>query len=173
MSIVTRTGDNGTTSLYHGGRVSKDDMRIETCGALDEVSSFLGMAKSLLRDRKTKSVINCIQEELIVLCSEVATPSTASRKLKKKINSSSVSALEKVIYSLENKRNMRIRSFCLQGANHVSSALDVARAITRRAERRCVTMSRKKMLKNRDIVVYLNRLSDLLYLLARSNEKKK
>ena len=68
---------------------------------------------------------------------------------------------------------MRFRSFCLQGANHVSSALDVARAITRRAERRCVAMSRKKMLKNRDIIIYLNRLSDLLYLLARSNEKKK
>jgi cob(I)alamin adenosyltransferase len=173
MRIVTRTGDNGTTSLYGGGRVSKDNVRIETCGALDEVSSFLGVAKSLLRDRKTKAVINCIQKELIVLCSEVASISTTTKKLKNRINSSSVSVLEKEICSLENKRDMRFRSFCLQGANHVSSALDVARAVTRRAERRCVAMSRKKMLKNRDIIVYLNRLSDLLYLLARSNEKKK
>jgi len=173
MSIVTRTGDNGTTSLYGGERVSKDDIRIEACGALDEVSSFLGMAKSLLRDKKTKSVINCIQKELIVLCSEVASMPTASKKLKNRINGSSISALEKEIDCLEKKRNTRIRSFCLQGADHVSSTLDVARAITRRAERRCVAMSKKKMLKNRDIIVYLNRLSDLLYLLARSNEKKK
>lgn len=171
MSIVTKTGDGGTTSLYCGGRVSKDDIRIETCGALDEVSSFLGVAKSLMRGRKTKALMESIQKELIVICSEVASPLPAVKKLKKRINGSSVSVIEKEIDSLEREHGMKFRSFCLQGSSHVSGTLDVARAITRRAERRCVTMSRKRMLVNRDIIIYLNRLSDLLYLLARSNEK--
>lgn len=171
MSIVTKTGDKGKTSLYCGKRVGKDNIRIETCGVLDEVSSFLGLAKSVAKDSRTKTIINLVQKELIVLSSEIAISSPAINRLRKRINSSSVSFLEKEIDFLENKCNIKIKSFCLQGANTVSGALDIARAVTRRAERRCVAMAKKNMLKNRNIIVYLNRLSDLLYLLARFNER--
>jgi cob(I)alamin adenosyltransferase len=173
MSIVTKTGDKGKTSLYCGKRVCKDNARVEACGSLDEVSSFLGMAKSVLKDRNTKRIIHSIQEELIVLCTELATSAAGSGKIKKRVGAGSICVLEKEIECLENKCNVKIRSFCIPGNTAASSALDVARAVTRRAERRSVTLLKQGMIKNTNIVVYLNRLSDLLYLLARSNDNKR
>ena len=172
MSIVTKTGDKGKTSLYCGKRVYKDDIRVEICGALDEVSSFLGMAKSASKDKDTKRVIHAIQKELIHLCAEVATSAAGLGKIKKKIAKNSICVLEKKIDYLEGKRIVKIRSFCVPGKGAASSALDVARAITRRAERRSITLLKKGMVKNPNIVIYLNRLSDLLYLLARVNEER-
>ena len=172
MSIVTKTGDSGRTSLRGGIMVEKDDVRIEACGALDEVASFLGMAKSCAKDGRTKRIANCVQKELIVLSSEIASTPVAADSLKKRIGKASITSIEEEIACLEGKCNIKLKSFCIQGDNAVSSALDIARSITRRAERRCVTMAKKNMLDNRDIIVYLNRLSDLLYLLARFNEKK-
>ena len=172
MSIVTKAGDGGKTSLYCGKRVSKDDMRVEICGALDEVSSFLGMAKNASKDKNTKRVVHFIQKELLILGTEVATSAARLGKIKKRVGAGSVCVLEKEIDCLEGKRVIKIRSFCIPGKGAASSALDVARAITRRAERRSVTLLKKGMVKNPNIVIYLNRLSDLLYLLARFNEKK-
>ena len=91
-----------------------------------------------------------------------------SIKLKKRIGKDSVCMLEKEIDYLENKRAIKIKAFSIPGENMASSSLDIARAIIRRAERRCVTLSNKGMVRNSNIVPYLNRLSDLLYLLARS-----
>lgn len=173
VSIVTKKGDRGRTSLYCGTKVPKDDIRMEACGDLDEVSSFLGLAKSATKDSRTKSIISDIQKELVVLCSEVAVKKSNTNRSKKRVDAGSVCALEKEIDCMENKCGIKIRTFCLQGVNPASSALDVARAVTRRAERRCVTMARKNILKNRNIIIYLNRLSDLLYLLARFNEKRR
>jgi cob(I)alamin adenosyltransferase len=140
------------------------------CGSLDEVSSFLGMAKSCAADGKTKATIESAQKTLIRLNAEVASAPAAVARLKNRIARDSITLIEKQIECIEGKCSVRTRSFCLQGANVVSSSLDVARAITRRAERMCVTMTKKKLLANPDILVYLNRLSDLLYLLARQNE---
>lgn len=173
MSIVTRTGDGGETSLYCGKRVSKDDMRVEICGALDEVSSFLGMARNASKDKTTKRIIYSIQKDLIPLGAEVATSAAGPYKIKKRIGKDSICVLEKEIEYLEGRRMIRIRSFCIPGKGAASSALDVARAVTRRAERESVTLLKKGRLKNPSIIVYLNRLSDLLYLLARSNEKRR
>ena len=172
MSITTKTGDNGTTSLYCGKRVGKDNMRVEICGALDEVSSFLGMAKNASKDKNTKRIVHSIQKELISLGAEVATSAAGSGKIKKRVGRDSICVLEKEIGCLEGKCALRIKSFCIPGKGTASSALDVARAITRRAERGSVTLLKKGMVKNPNIVIYLNRLSDLLYLLARSNEEK-
>lgn len=171
MGIVTKRGDKGRTFLFCGAEVSKDDLRVEICGSIDEVSSFLGMAKSLSKDKKIEQVVETVQKDLIVLSSEIslAKPAAAAR-LKKKIGKEFVSVLEMEIDCLENKCGVRLREFCIQGENPVSSAIDIARSITRRVERRCVTMSKKKMLANENIIVYLNRLSDLLFLLARFNE---
>jgi cob(I)alamin adenosyltransferase len=173
MSIVTKTGDKGKTSLYCGKRVDKDNIRVEICGAIDEVSSFLGMAKNASKDKNTKRVIHSIQKEFISLGAEVATSTAGSGKIKKKIGPGSICVLEKEINCLENKCAVRVRSFCIPGKTAASSALDVARAVTRRAERRSVTLLRRGMVKNPNIIIYLNRLSDLLYLLARFNEKKR
>lgn len=173
MKIATKTGDKGTTSLYCGKRVAKDDIRIEICGAIDEVSSFLGMARNASKDKNTKMVVRSIQKELIILGAEIATSASGADKIKKRIGADSVCVLEKEIDCLEGKRAVKMRSFCIPGKGAASSALDVARAITRRAERRSVTLLKKGMVKNPNIVTYLNRLSDLLYLLARSNEKKR
>ena len=173
MGIVTKTGDKGPTALECGKRVNKDDMRVEICGALDEISSFLGMAKNASKDKNTKKVVHLIQKELIVLGAEVATSAASSDKIKKRIGKDSICVLEREIDRLEGKCALKMRSFCIPGKGAASSALDVARAITRRAERRSVTLFKKGMVKNPNIVIYLNRLSDLLYLLARSNEKKR
>ncbi len=172
MSIVTKTGDGGKTSLYCGKRVKKDDMRVEICGALDEASSCLGMAKNATEDKRTKRIVHAIQKELSLLCTEVATTAAGSYKIKKRIGKDSICALEREIESLEGRRATRLRSFCIPGKGTASSALDMARAITRRAERRSVTLINRGALGNPSILIYLNRLSDLLYLLARSNEKK-
>ena len=172
MGIVTKTGDKGKTSLCCGARVHKDDIRIEACGALDEVSSFLGMAKSCAGNGRTKSAADRVQKELIVLNAEIASTPAAVGRLKKRICKDSIAGIDKEIDRIEGRCDIKTKSFCLQGGNVVSSSLDIARAITRRAERMCVTMTKKKMLSNRDIIIYLNRLSDLLYLLARFNEKK-
>jgi len=173
MSIATKTGDKGTTSLYCGKRVDKDDIRVEICGALDEISSFLGMAKNASKDKSTKRVVHSIQRELFVLGAETATSAAGLSKIKKRISKDSVSLLEKEIDRLEDKCAVRMRSFSIPGKGMASSALDVARAITRRAERVSVTLFKKGMVKNPNIVIYLNRLSDLLYLLARSNDSKR
>lgn len=173
MGIATKTGDKGKTSLYCGKRVDKDDIRVEICGAIDEVSSFLGMAKNASKDKNTKKVVHSVQKDLILLGAEVATSAAGSYKIKKKIGAGSICILEREIDCLEGKCNIKIRSFCIPGAGAASSALDVARTVTRRAERRSVTLQKKGMIKNPNIVIYLNRLSDLLYLLARANEKKK
>ena len=170
MSIVTKKGDKGKTSLFFGGVVSKDNPRVELNGALDELSSFLGMAKSLIKDKATKKNLEGIQKDLIVINAEIATLPKFLAKLKKKIGKRDVGRLEKDIRKLEAKSPVRNLHFSLPGQNLISSCLHVARTIARRAERRCVTLSKKNLIKNPSILVYLNRLSDFLYLVARKSE---
>jgi len=170
MSIVTKKGDKGMTSLYRGKRVSKAHIRIEACGAIDELSSYLGLSKSMIKNRKMANIIESIQKDLFILCSEIVTEVKALKKLKKRINGSFVDRLDKTIRNLEEKRSLKIKCFQLPGANSVSSVLDISRTITRRAERRVTILRRKRLLSNKHILSYLNRLSDLLYLIARSSE---
>jgi len=169
MSIVTKKGDKGKTSLYQGKSVSKDHMRMEACGVLDELSSYLGLAKSMIKGKRIKGIVESIQKDLFILGSEVVTEVKSLKKLKKRIDSSFISCLDKFILDLESKKGLKIRSFQLPGVNPVSSVLDISRTITRKLERRIVSLGRKKLLSNKTILVYLNRLSDLLYLLARAS----
>lgn len=171
MKISTKIGDDGKTSLLCGGRVRKDDLRIEACGALDELSSFLGLSKCLSKDRMSKRIINNAQQALFVIGSEIAA-GKSDYKLKKRIEQGDIRSLELSIERLEKKGRVKSSSFVLPGRNSLSATLDVARSITRRAERRAVTLKRKGIVKNICMIIYLNRLSDLLYLLARSCEKR-
>ena len=168
MKITTKTGDKGKTSLYKGKRVSKDDIRIEICGTLDELSACLGLAKSLVKKNKNiKELIASIQKELFIIGSEIACQSKFIEQLQKRIGSDQVENIDKFIQKLEKKKENKLKCFSLSGKNFISAVFDLARTTARRAERRVVTLQRKKVLKNDQIIIYLNRLSDLLYLLAR------
>jgi ATP:cob(I)alamin adenosyltransferase len=172
MSITTKTGDSGKTSLYFGPRVPKDDLRIETYGTLDELCSFLGLAKSFVKDRETKDVLEAVQRDLFIIGAEIATLPNFFAKLKERINNNHIGKLETLISALESKKKFRDGCFYLPGENFLSSSFDIARVITRRAERRAVTLKKKRIIRNGKIIIYLNRLSDLLYLFARSCEQK-
>jgi len=167
MSIVTKKGDKGKTSLYQGKIVSKDHLRIEACGSLDELTSYLGLVKSMVREKNIVNLIELIQKDLFILATEIVTELKSLAKLKKRIDSSFIGYLNKAILEIEEKKDLEIKGFKLPGKSSISSVLDIARTITRRVERRSVTLARKKLLKNKHILIYLNRLSDLLYLLAR------
>jgi len=172
MSITTKTGDNGKTSLSFGERVFKDDLRVKAAGTLDELCSFMGLAKSLIHDNNTKKIIEDIQRDLFIIGAETVTLPKYLEKLGKRIDNNFVLKLEKLIRQRESKKKFKAHCFYLPGENETSSCFDVSRTIARRAERMVVCLKRKKILKNNYIAVYLNRLSDLLYLFARNYEKK-
>ncbi len=171
MGITTKTGDKGRTSLCQGKRVSKDDLRIEACGVLDELCSYLGLVKCLLKSKKEKTIIESIQKNLFVAGAEIALNSKSLSKLKERITKIDVESLDKIIGDLEKNKKFKNHCFCMPGGNTIFSFLDIARTIIRRAERRVTTLVRKKNIKNEYILIYLNRVSDLLFLLARLQEK--
>jgi cob(I)alamin adenosyltransferase len=171
MSITTKTGDNGMTYLYMGGKVSKDDIRVEAYGSIDELCSFLGMSKTQIKDKKIKNMIESIQKDLFVVSSELAVCPKFINKIKEKTDQNCVDKIEKFIKMFERKKVPKLHCFAVPGNNFISSILDVSRTVARRAERRIVTLKNKKDLKNNYILIYLNRLSDLLYLLARYYDK--
>jgi cob(I)alamin adenosyltransferase len=171
MSITTKKGDKGLTSLYLKGKVRKDNIRIEVCGSLDELSSFLGLSKSLVKKKKLKELFESIQKDLSLICTEVSTLPRFINRLSRRLNKSSIERLEMYIDKLEKKYSIK-KCFYLTGGNIISSFLCITRAIARRTERRVVTLKNKRKLKNPYILMYLNRLSDLLYILARIYQEK-
>ncbi len=172
MGIVTKRGDSGKTSLFLGGRVAKDSPRIELVGELDELCSFLGLAKSLIKKKFLKKCLESVQKDLFCMNKEVVTAVKCLKRIDKRITGRDIRCLEKVIEELEAKFKLKKFCFCLPGKNRVSSVLHVSRTVARRAERRAYQLQKKGLLKNRSIMIYLNRLSDLLYLLAREAERE-
>lgn len=172
MPVTTKKGDDGRTDLYWGPRVSKDNLRVEVFGALDELCSFLGLARSLLTATNDKKLLESIQRDLFVLGAEIATPARYIGRLKYRLGKEHIDRLEKMLEQMEGTRKFEECCFYLPGESMTSSALDIARTVTRRAERRVTTLKNKKMLNNNLVLIYLNRLSDLLYLMARSAEGK-
>ena len=171
MGIVTKTGDKGRTSLLWGGRVAKDDLMVEAYGTVDELCSFLGLAKSLAPEKRVKGIIEDIQKDLFVIGAEAASRPRFIHKLAERIGEFHIKRLEKIINQFEAVKSFEECCFYLPGESLLSSSLDVARTVARRAERRLVALKRKKILKNDNCVIYLNRASDLLYLLARSYDE--
>lgn len=171
MGITTGRGDDGMTSLLHGERVMKNDPRVEAYGSVEELSSFLGAAKSLIKEKKIKKLLESMQRDLFIVGSEIATARASLGKLKQRISSTEVNRLEQVIMGLEKKKIFEECCFYLPGDNFVSSLFDIARTVARRTERNIITLKEKKKVKNKYIWIYLNRLSDLLYLLTRFYEK--
>ena len=167
-SIVTKKGDAGTTTLYSGERVRKDDPRLEVVGAIDELSAFLGMARSVTQDKKGARILERIQKDLSMIATEIS--AGPAKRLKKQAGSSHIKYLEGKIKKCEEETT--VRNFVLPGYNITSSTLHVARTITRRLERRAVSLAAKDKPKNKHIFLYLNRLSDLLFLLACLHEPR-
>ena len=169
MSIVTKRGDDGTTKLLYGLHISKDDLRVEAYGTIDELNSFLGLARSQCDDGEINGVLEQLQRETFVLGAELATPAEYLEKLKSRVTSEMTAQLEEWIRPIESTPGL-LDDWALPGATKAGAALDVARTVARRAERCAVRLSTQDMLPNTEVLRYLNRLSDLLWLLGRKYE---
>ena len=171
--IYTRRGDAGETGLLYGGRVSKDDDRVQACGACDEAVSALGLARSLCEDEEVRDAIATVQLDLFKVGAELATDVNSRHLLKKHfmpVTPEMVEELESRIDGLQSRMELP-RAFILPGASPGSSALDLARALVRRAERLVVGLERSGLLGNVEVLRYLNRLADYLFVLGRYEDR--
>ncbi len=176
-SIVTKTGDAGTTKLLYGQRVSKADLRIEACGAIDELNSFLGLARTWCDNAEIKAILEALQRENFVVGAEIATPQEQHHKLKTRVTPEMTAQLEDHIAAIEARPGV-LDDWALPGATVGSAALDVARTVARRAERCVVRLAEAGAAPDgaapgAEVLRYLNRLSDLLWLLGRRHEMDK
>ena len=168
MRIYTRTGDKGDTGLFGGGRVGKDDARVEAYGEVDELNAVLGLARSIELMPRIDEVLVPIQRDLFSLGALLATPEHEKMRQhleKARIDEERIVQLERAIDAGEAELEP-LRAFILPGGTPKAAALHVARTVCRRAERRVVALRRDVGIPEL-VVVYLNRLSDLLFVLAR------
>jgi len=170
MSIATKRGDQGKTDLYLGRRISKDHPRVEAFGGLDELCAHLGFARSMLEDKETRTIVERIQRELFIIGAEVAVTPGQVRKLKRRIDKSYVERLDQELARFEKDAHFEACCFYLPGESTLACSFDIARTVARRAERQMVTLANKGMIRNPHLLAYLNRLSDLLFVLSRYYE---
>ena len=164
MSIYTRRGDKGQSSLLSGERVDKDDPRLKTFGALDELQSQLGVARALIQDEEVRAVIYSSQEDIMVASSELASTPETLLRLKNRLGRKDVEKLEARIDRFVDLCGLP-NGFVVPGNSLDSAAVHVARAVCRRCERLIVMLNREAD-AYAELVVYFNRLSDLLFVLA-------
>lgn len=166
MKIYTRTGDRGETGLFGGQRVGKDSLRVDAYGTADECSAALGLAVSLCRDQQLAGWLQELQRELFDLGADLSTPEGApGAERVKRLQPGQAERLERLIDQVTAELPPLDR-FILPGGTTAASALHLARTVARRAERAVVRLERVEPI-NHQCVVYLNRLSDLLFTLAR------
>ena len=173
MSIVTKTGDLGTTVLMYGRRVSKCHPRVETYGTVDELNAAIGVARAAAKSDFVRDHLLTIQKDLVVLMGELATAVEDLPRFVKEgyslVTPGMTGGLERLIKDIEAAKGY-FKGWATPGSNVPSAALDVARTVCRRAERLTCLLQEDTQLQNAEIIVYLNRLSDLLWLLARWSE---
>lgn len=172
MHIYTRKGDDGTTGMLYGGRVPKDGAGPEAYGAVDEGVSALGMARAVAEDEGTNRLLVDLERQLFVVGAELATSPENRGKLDAGVSlvtREMVTAVESAIDALAGAAEMPTE-FVVPGGTPLAAALDHARTVLRRAERRAVTHVREAGISDSLVVPYLNRLSDYVYLLARAAE---
>jgi len=163
--MYTRTGDKGETGLFSGERVPKSSLRVDAYGAVDELSSWIGYTRSLLDDNEIDAILERIQRDLFLVGAELATRPKESSAQKVQVTQAMVKLLEEEIDRLD-AGLPPLSTFIVPGGTSAAAALQVARTIARRAERRTVTLAQSETL-NPALVPYLNRLSSLLFVLAR------
>lgn len=169
MKIYTKTGDTGETSLFGGGRVPKDALRIDAYGSVDELNSVLGVVRSLKPKKKIDAILDLLQHQLFELGADLATPMGKNDAHIPRITAAHAMELETIIDELDGTLKP-LKAFILPGGSKTASQLHFARTVCRRAERAVVRLSRNENIGS-DIVVYLNRLSDLLFVMARYANK--
>ena len=175
MSIATKTGDSGLTGLMYNRRVSKCHPRVEAYGAVDELNAALGLARATAEHDFVRENLLAIQKDLVVLMGELCVqPEDLERYVKdgySLVTPGLTAKLDALVHEIE-AQNISFKGWATPGATQSSAALDVARTVCRRAERRVCALKESGGLKNSEIVIYLNRLSDLLWLFARWVETK-
>ena len=176
MSIVTKGGDQGTTGLMYNRRVSKSHPRVEAYGSVDELNAAIGVARAAAGDDYLRESLAAIQKDLVLLMGELA---TAVEDLPRYVSDGHAlvtpgmtARLEELVGEIEAAK-VSVTGWATPGANVVSAALDVARTVCRRAERRACSLHEVDQLRNTEVLVFLNRLSDLLWLFARWVEAKR
>ena len=171
MSIATRTGDDGTTALMFGRRVRKDDPRVEAYGTVDELNAALGVARAQANRPRVAEELLAIQQQLVALMGELAVAPEDLERYRAagkypKLEASALAKLDELVAWLEAEK-ISFDGWATPGANLGAAALDMARTICRRAERRVVELNDAE---TRLAIRYLNRLSDVLWLMARFSE---
>jgi cob(I)alamin adenosyltransferase len=171
VKIYTRTGDSGETSLFGGQRVSKADPRVVAYGEVDELNAWLGNARSITADTQLGSMLEHLQRDLFAVGSRLADPAhrVAERVAKAAVGASDIERLEKWIDQLEAELPA-LRRFILAGGGATGAALHVARTVCRRAERSIVALGSDAV--EPELIVYINRVSDLLFVMARAANRR-
>ena len=171
--VYTKHGDQGETSLLYGGRVSKNNPYSEAYGITDEAVSAMGLARAMSEDPRVKDTLQGLQRDLFTIAAALATDPDKYGLFQqhfKPVTLEMVESLEKIIDSLEEDVEMP-KVFILPGGSPPSAAIDMARCIIRTAERRVVALKEAALLTNDHILAYLNRLGDLLFVLARYQDR--
>ena len=173
MRIYTKTGDTGETGLIGGKRVLKDDLRVAAYGDVDELNAVLGLARAHGGHAAGSPLLRRLQRELFALGAQLADPSSrvGSRKAKALIGAREIGNLEKAIDACQ-RRLPPLQAFLLPGGSLPGALLHLARTVCRRAERSIVALHRRDKLDPK-ILVYVNRLSDLLFVLARDEDRRR
>jgi cob(I)alamin adenosyltransferase len=165
MSIATTRGDGGQTGLAGGIRISKADQRVETYGTVDELNTVLGFARSICTNKEIRDWTEGVQRSLFRLGSALATP-PESKKQPPSITADDVEGLTKLVHQIEATEGI-LSDWSLPGAHTESAAYEVARTVCRRAERNAVRLAASGVEVKPEILAYLNRLSDLIWLFGR------
>ncbi|KXG75908.1 cob(I)yrinic acid a,c-diamide adenosyltransferase [Thermotalea metallivorans] len=163
MKIYTKTGDKGQTSLYDNSRIEKDSLRVESYGTIDELNSNLGFARNFVEDDGIVKILYDLQRDLFNVAGELATRDR--KKFPERIHEGHVTNLEKIIDDYLEKID-KVGKFIIPGSNKASASLHVARTVCRRAERKILALRREEEVSE-ILIKYVNRLSDVLYTLAR------
>jgi cob(I)alamin adenosyltransferase len=173
MSIATKTGDDGTTGLIFGQRVPKNHPRVEACGTIDELNAAIGLARATATARFVGDNLLWIQKSLVDVMGEVGVRTEDLPRYVKAghtlVTPELTAGLDALVAEVE-AQNISFNGWATPGATHNAAALDVARCVCRRAERRVFDLQAAGELQNAEILVFLNRLSDVLWLLARWSE---
>ncbi len=183
-AVATGKGDDGTTGLLYGGRITKDDARAEAYGTIDEAVACLGLARAEVGELSASGVLPGLiaglgdtllrlQRDLFVAGSELATNPDAWDRLRDgetRVDEAMLTGLEEMLRDAESRMEMP-REFVVPGADRLSSALEVSRTVIRRAERRVIALDHERLVPGAWLMPYLNRLADLLWVLARLAEQ--
>lgn len=172
MKIYTKKGDDGTTGLLYGGRVGKDDPRTDVYGTVDEVVSALGLARGAGLVPQVEEVVVRLQREMFVVGAQLATREDNQPKLEDEVSRVTGAMTERLEQDIDRLTTTHPlpQEFILPGETLASAGLDLARSTVRRAERKAVALQRADALPDPEVLRYLNRVSDLLFVLARYEE---